>query len=512
MMELVVIALVAAASAALYLRRRQWIDAALALLAGAALAALVAGVSLPPLGPATHAQAPGPVVDAATGDLFHAAAVTVAGDGLRASQWHDLPARPLHWTAPTSAVLRLDFPHELARGRVFNLRAAYGAAGPARLQLLAENGALLAESRGDARNLSVQWLPPVAEALVLQARLLGKDGKMLAQGPVPFRVVDGAPLRVHGRFGAPSFDTQALARLLQQSNAVLDWQVVLGRTVTRAETPREGVERPDVVVLDAAYLERMPSSVRARLLAQTAAGVPMLVLGANASDRALWQREVQLTLTAQPQGAQSQGALPMTVPELAAQPQGAWQQRGERIVSRAWQQGRITYLSLADWHRHAITEPRALALWWQQVLDAAGVVRQVDVSWQAPQEMPLAGHRLEICATGVQGKVRFPSLGQELEWQRRPDKASASCVAVWPRTSGWLPLETGTKAMLAHAVYVYQASDWPLWQAAQRRDATALYAARTPEPARPARRALPDWPFALLFAAAMLGLWWRERR
>ena len=54
--------------------------------------------------------------------------------------------------------------------------------------------------------------------------------------------------------------------------------------------------------------------------------------------------------------------------------------------------------------------------------------------------------------------------------------------------------------------------DWPLWQAAERRDATARYAARTPVPASQTQRTLPQWPFAVLFALAMLALWWRERR
>jgi hypothetical protein len=29
-----------------------------------------------------------------------------------------------------------------------------------------------------------------------------------------------------------------------------------------------------------------------------------------------------------------------------------------------------------------------------------------------------------------------------LDWQRRTDRADASCVAVWPRVPGWLRMET----------------------------------------------------------------------
>ena len=98
-----------------------------------------------------------------------------------------------------------------------------------------------------------------------------------------------------------------------------------------------------------------------------------------------------------------------------------------------------------------------------------------------------------------------------LAWQRRADRADASCVAVWPRKTGWLQVQD--KKAGAHAIYVYAPTDWPQWQASQRRDATARYAARTPAAAAEGpTRAMPAWPFALAFTLAMLALWWRERR
>ena len=122
MIELAFVAIVLAiASAAAYLWRRQWVDAALALFAGVALAGLVGGFSLP--------AGKGPAADAASGDIAHASEVTVGGDGLRAAQWQDLPARPLRWTPPSSPVLRLDFPHEVVRGRIFTLTVDRGVAG-----------------------------------------------------------------------------------------------------------------------------------------------------------------------------------------------------------------------------------------------------------------------------------------------------------------------------------------------------------------------------------------------
>jgi hypothetical protein len=153
-------------------------------------------------------------------------------------------------------------------------------------------------------------------------------------------------------------------------------------------------------------------------------------------------------------------------------------------------------------------------MWWQAVLDSAGVKHVEDVAWEEPRDMPFAGQRLEVCAQGVRGEVAFPGLQQVMSWHRRPDKADASCVAVWPRQPGWLAMQSARAGAPAQSnqVYVFAADDWPLWQAAQRRAATARYAARTPAPSPARGELLPAWPFALLFTLAMLALWWRERR
>ena len=130
------------------------------------------------------------------------------------------------------------------------------------------------------------------------------------------------------------------------------------------------------------------------------------------------------------------------------------------------------------------------------------------MEWLEPEELPLPGQRMELCARGVKGDVAFPDLKLVRTWSPRLD---AACVAVWPEKSGWLRVEDARAG--THAVYIYAPGDWPQWQAAQRRDATARYAARTPDKALAgAAQAFPAWPFALAFALAMLLLWWRERR
>lgn len=454
--------------------RVKWVDALLVVVAAAALAGLVSEFSIPAEG------GPKPL--------------KVDGDGLRAAQWHDLPARPIDWQAPASDVLRLDFPRQLTLGRMFTLTVHRSKGGSARLQLLAENDQVIAETAGAGKDLTVQWLPPVVERLVLKARLIDGAGKVIAEGPVPFTVRDTAPLQVQGRFGAPSFDTRVLNELLANSNAVLDWQVTLGKTVTRTETAREAMVVPGLMVVDARYVERLGGAARGALLERVAGGMPLIVLASNASDPGMWARTVQLNLKASPEKAV--GTTLAMSPAPLNPVAGAWKPAGDLTWTRQWQKARIVWLGAVDWHRYAISEPRALGLWWQRVLDAAGVSRPEPVSWIDPEEMPLAGQRLEVCAQGVSGGA----------WQRRPDKADASCKALWPEKAGWLTVDA------QHAVYVYEKNDWPMWQMAQRRDATARYAARTPAPQAAGSTPLPAWPFALLFTMAMLALWWRERR
>ena len=489
MIAALLIAVTGALSAVLYLWRRQWLDALLILAAAAGLAGLAGKCSLP--------ADPAPAV------------IKLEGDGLRAAQLNDLPARKLAWQAPPGELLRLEFPRVAAPGRMFRLTARMSTPASRRLQLLAENGQVVAEAAGDGAALTVQWLPPVAETLLFQARLLDTAGKVLAQGPVPFEVREAVPLQVQGRFGSPSFDANALNALLARSGAVIDWQVTLGKTVTRSETARIAIARPDLLVVDAAWLERLPAPARASLLAQAEAGAALLVLGANAREPQFWARTFQLPLKEQPEAKPSGAPLALLSAPYNPAAAGRWSPAGDRIWFRSWGQGRIVWIGVSDWHRFAISEPQALGAWWQDVLDRAGVAREEKIALLDPGEMPLPGQRLEVCAQGVAGQVSFPGLQQVLTWQRRPDKADAACVAVWPQAPGWLKMNTGGQA---GQVYVYAKEDWPLWQKAQRRDATARYAARTPVPPATGTTPMPAWPFALLFACATLLLWWRERR
>ena len=521
-----------AASAALYLRRRRWVDAALATTAGVALAALL---SLPDPDTSRVGDTVTITDGAALPDVAAARHLTVQGHGLRDAEWRDLPALPVTWQAPREELLRLDFPRTLALGRTFALtvRREGATAGPWRLQLLAENGAVLHEAKGTDAALTVQWLPPLAERLLLRARLLDNAGKTLHEGPVPLTVVDALPLHLVGRFGAPSFDARVLNDLLATSGAVLDWQTVLGKTVTRSEGTAALTVPANATVVDAGWFERQGSGARAALLAQVAQGMPLIVLGGNAGAPAVWQDALTLRLVEQSATTEQEDTRHLRAgDEVLALAPASWNPAGGAgwtvlasdrdgkpwLWQRPWQGGRIVWLGVAGWHRHAITAPHALGLWWQQVLDLATRGTAQQAGWvmpdSMPDPMPVPGLRTEVCAHGVRpgAAVQVDGLAP-LAWLARPDHSGAACVAFWPRQAGWLGVRSGTTATYA---YVYSSGDWPAWQKALRQDATARYVARAlPADRRESealRRSVPTWPFALVFTAALLGLWWRERR
>jgi hypothetical protein len=531
-----------AVSAMLYGRKRKWINAVLAGMAGVALALAVADLRQ------SAAGADALVIDTGTtgqlGEVQRLAipranAIALSGDGLREAEWRDLPAVPLRWKPAAADLLWLDFPRSMSLGRIFTLtvrRSQADAKAQAgwRLQLLAENKQVLADSgtATAAPQLSVQWLPPVAENMVLQARLLDAAGKTIAQGPIPLQVQDAVPLQIQGRFDAPSFDARALNQLLSDGGAIMDWSVTLGKAIARSETAREPLTAPNAVFVDAAYVEHLSPAARAALLAQAGQGVPLVILGANAADAPLWRRELGLSLQPQSPTTEKEDvrqfsiagaslAMPpatLNPADNAGEPWTVLARDGKKqpwLWQRNLRQGRVIWIGVSDWHRYAISAPQALALWWQAAMDKIALASVQKASWQMPDLMPLPGLRSEACVQGAaKGSLLQVDGGPALTLLARADKAEAHCGAWWPKQAGWTKFSAGGVDAPA-LTYVYDVKDWPAWQRALRRDATAVYAARATvaaggPAATAAERPLPTAPFALLFALCMLGLWYRE--
>ncbi|SEO46527.1 hypothetical protein SAMN05428959_108161 [Duganella sp. CF517] len=528
-------------SAVLFGRKRRWVNALLMATGAAALAIALADIRVPfkdAEALAVVTDAGGGIDEPASHAMAGAGAIALSGDGLRDAEWRDLPGRPLQWKPAQADLLSLDFPRTIPLGRIFTLtvRRPQASAGW-RLQLLAENKQVLADSgaitpaTAPAAQLSIQWLPPVAEAMVLRARLLDTKGKTIAEGPVPLQVIEAVPLQIQGRFDAASFDARALNRLLSDSGAIVDWSVTLGKAIARSETAREPLTAPNAMFADAAYVEKLSPSARAALLAAAGQGVPLVVLGANAADAGFWQRELGLRL--QPQSPTTEkedqrhfnvGGVALDMPPSALNPDdrggGPWSVLAWDSGKRPWlwqrdlRQGRVIWVGVSEWHRYAISAPQALTLWWQDAMDRMVLAGAQKTQWRLSDPMPVTGLRSEVCAQGAEaGALLRVDGGPELSLQARVDKADGRCAAWWPQRAGWTRFSAA--GMPAPGMtYVYAAEDWPLWQRSLRREATARYAARAPAPgvAGKAERPLSPTPFALLFALCMLMLWYRDPR
>jgi hypothetical protein len=480
-------------------------------------------------------------------DMSKAQSAQLKGDGLSEAQWQDLPRIPVQWLAPTekqksTEIVRLDFSTHLAQGRVFKLAAEREhVQGEWRLQLLAENQTVLAETRGKEKRLNLNWLPPVAERMVLQARLLDSTGQVVEQGPIPLEVTSAQSLNVQARFAAPSFDTQSLNELFTQSQAKLDWQTRLGKTVTRTETkdevadansnrPSENIksesnkQAPDLVIQDAAYFEQMNANARTQLLQQVAQGSALIILGANARDSNVWQRELGLRVSPTASDKELVVNTLMSLSPTSLVPQMKqtqdWSQPADRLwlAQRSWKKGQIIWLAVADWHRYKISAPDALSLWWQDILDLAQVERNQDWRMQPEQAMPQMNQRMRVCSQGLapQDLILLPQNSRQ-HLQAAADKADALCTAFIPSKAGWQEWQTQSesKATASGAFFVYQNQDWPAWKKAQRRDATAAFIASTAlqnKSKLASQSATEKWPWVLGLIALMLMLWWREQR
>ncbi|MBP1205381.1 hypothetical protein JOD97_003443 [Duganella sp. 1411] len=526
-------------SAVLFGGKRQWVNALLVTVGAVALAAALADIRVTSRdgGALAVVTDPSGRIDEATlRAIPGAGAIALTGDGLREAEWRDLPARPLQWKPAQADLLSLDFPRTMPLGRIFTLTVRRPQVSTGwRLQLLAENKQVLADSgtivagSAPAAQLSVQWLPPVAEAMVLSARLLDAKGKMIAEGPLPLQVTEAVPLQIQGRFDAASFDARALNRLLSDSGALVDWSVTLGKSIVRGETAREPLSAPNAMFIDAAYMEKLTSSARAALLAGTGQGVPLVILGANAADAGFWQRELGLRLRPQSPTTEKEdqrqfsvGGVSMVMPPAVLNPadsgDGTWAVLARDVHGQPWlwqrdlRQGRVIWVGVSEWHRYAISAPQALTLWWQDAMDRMVLAGVRKTEWRFPDPMPVVGLRSEVCAQGADaGALVDVEGGSALQLRARSDKADGRCAAWWPRRAGWARFSAAGMAAPA-MTYVYAADDWPLWQRSLRREATAQYAAR----ARAAgvtgttERPLSPTPFALLFALCMLTLWYRD--
>lgn len=533
----------AVGSAYLYWRMARKLDALLVLCAALPLLVVLLQVRVEQVAVTSRlldSRQPLPPMSELRLDLQASNELVLQGDGLFASQWQDLPAKKLQWqreTIPAGEILQLQFPQQLAYGRLFQLRVDRRQnKGSWRVQLLAANQQILAEQKSTETSVTLSWLPPVAERLVLQARVLDQADRVIDQGPIPLEIVQIPPLQVQGRFAAASFDLQALNTLLVQSDAVLAWQTQLGKGINRKENARQTMDKPALYIQDAAYFEQLPVAARSQLLEQIGSGATLLILGANAQQPAIWSSALGLRLRkAEATEVVTTQGLTLTSTDWTPIPitDASWRTVQEEasgrslMAQRDWQQGKIVWLAVSNWHQAMISEPQKVKLWWQTILDASEVNSALE--WQIElnnpgQTMSLVGQRTGLCGRGIEHRMMTLSsenATQPVQLQMQPVgyRAEAHCVAWWPEHAGWYRWQTSEdkqvtkdKVQAQGSLYVFENKDWPTWQRYQKQVASEQYAQRLPEPVEKRRSLVVIWPFVLLSMFAMLCLWWREQR
>lgn len=496
--------------------------------------------------------------------LEQASSIAMSGDGLRASQWRDLPARHLQWQAPTGRErLLLQAPTSLQLGREFAMqitRPSREAAGTVNnskawsAQLLNENGSVLAEQSSNTQVLQLHWLPPLAERMELQLKVFDHAGKLIDSGPVPLEVKPHRPLQVKTYFDSPSFDISSLRQLLQVSEANLDSQTRLGQNVQQRSLAREKMEASDLLIVDAAYWENAKPVQRQAILQAVSAGSSLMILGSNARQPAIWRDSLGLELRQNPAASQATDAAELSFDLSLISPRietttlsmstTAWQAQinqrwmpldmpfaratsANAIVARSYQQGRIVWLGLSDWHRYTISAPETLKLWWQLLLDQSLQNANEASAIEIKESMPMVGERLMFCVDAESGYTHLRPLSQASIALRVSEEFLGQRCAAWrPMQAGWQAItltvneETAVSVdakskrptaqqdhLQQHWIYVYAEQVWPAWQRELKRQASLAYQDRIPNQPDNVPKPLPRWPLMLLLLTLSLVLW-----
>ena len=465
--------------------------------------------------------------------------IELQGDGFRDSQWQDLPARRLQWEKPKNrASLQLQFNPYLSLGREFELTIQRdidekAVDGVWRAQLLAENGEVLAEEKSRTPGLKLRWLPPAAEHMVLQAKVFDSKDGLIDAGPIPLEVGALEPLQVWMRFDAPSFDTKALQNVLRQSQALIDSQTRLGQNIQHIESPGLDVDKMDVMIVDAAFIEQQNSASLQKILNQVAQGKSLLVLGANASQASFWRQKFDLPLQTVNRAKDaeisvdvaSHGSLALSPNALSVmanefKPASPWtagphnQDNEAWLWHRAWQKGQIAWLAVGDWHRYAITSPMKLAAWWQSALDQIHQTHSDKPVWSMLGTMPIAKERQIVCLQGVKsGELLQTASTESIRLSSYGEVVDQQCAAWRPVQAGWQSLRLTSpelKEPTQHQFFIYPSDAWQTWQRHLKANANQAFAQRLPAASAHAALQLALWPLYVLTALLLLYLWRKD--
>ena len=179
---------------------------------------------------------------------------------------------------------------------------------------------------------------------------------------------------------------------------------------------------------------------RQAILQAVSAGSSLMILGSNARQPAIWRDSLGLELRQNPVASQATDAAELSFDLSLISPRietttlsmstTAWRQAqinqrwmpldmpfaratsANAIVARSYQQGRIVWFGLSDWHRYTISAPETLKLWWQLLLDQSLQNANEASAIEIKESMPMVGERLMFCVDAESGYTHLRPLSQ----------------------------------------------------------------------------------------------------
>jgi len=479
------------------------------------------------------------------------------GYGLDERAWQQLPAQTVVWQPPSAPAWQLEFAAQLVLGDPLRIRLQVPVA--ARLvQLLDSRKHVVADAVVAATRADLVFHLAAVGHYDWSLDIRDSSGALLQQLPLAFAVTAPDRAIVAGHFAAPSFEQRALRDWLQQSGMAGEFFSQTGQQLQRRD--RFGGEispasEPTLWLIDLRSWQAATARQREHWLAQVAGGRTLVLLADGSENEQLVRQHLAATFAIKwrfvPEAQRK-----LIIAEVALTRAGwqveaddVWQAHSDSdpdydaVMSRAWQNGSVVWLGVADSHRLWQRAKQAYGQWWQRALQLSSVVRP---SWQIPEPgvqqepMPLclnnavsddrdrmaprndtesndtaSASSSEPGAVNTINSVETPPIRLQTPSgvvEQVPTYLSAwpgrACAWYMPSEAGWYritePVTASWRVRERQPVSVQ--SQWLAYQAS----------ARHTQPVSPAltqiTRPLPKWPFLIIFAVAISLIWWRERQ
>ena len=427
-------------------------------------------------------------------------------------------------------VVELDTPAAVSAGSVWRLEGRVEGVAVGKVELRDPAGALVASVALDKQGrfaLSAQ-AKGAGEAL-FGLRVRGADGTSGEEIAVPLSVHGGEPLHVLLLAGAPDPELKYLRRWAIDAGLRLDSRMALTEGVALTEGAAgldpAALRAADALIIDERAWATLDAGQKNAVAAAVRDGLGLLLrvtgpvaasvaadwaglgfalqatdaLPTVALDHTLGLRDSGFTFTPRALAVDANGAAPLLRGDNGV-PLALW---------RADVQGRVGVWWLADSWRLVLGGERArYATLWSDTLATLARARG------APAPL-LPGdarvdERASICGMADDAYVATPT-DRHVALTPVSIATDQSCAAYWPEQSGWHVLVSAARRW---PFYVRAPSDARALALAETARATRALVGAANTPTNIATRpiALPRWPFFLAWLAAVVGLWFFERR